>query len=171
MQPDDMTFASNTADLLLSVTPPRVPSNFLTRSRLSSRSEEMHDRPVIIVEAPAGFGKTSLLAQWRREFQADGAVVTWLSAQEGDVPRRLVHGLTLAYRLSSGRPHFGQLPLNEVTLTGQEGVSNWLGEVAQVALSSVLIVDQANCLPEESRDLIGYMLRNLPPNLRVVIAA
>jgi len=93
-----MTFAADTADLLLSVTPPRVPSNFLTRSRLSSGSEELRDRRVIVIEAPAGFGKTSLLAQWRREFQAEGMVVAWLSARELDEPQRLVRGLILAYR-------------------------------------------------------------------------
>ena len=166
-----MTFAADTADLLLSVTPPRVPSNLLTRSRLSPGSEELRDRRVIVMEAPAGFGKTSLLAQWRREFQAEGMVVAWLSARELDEPQRLVRGLIWAYRLSSGRQNFGQSLLNDVDVTGQEGITGWLAQVAQVALNSVLIIDQVNCLPPESQHAINYMLRNLPPNLRVVIAS
>ena len=58
-------FASD--DLLLKVTPPRVPSQQLARPRLQIDQEELRDRPVILVHAPAGFGKTSLMAQWRRE--------------------------------------------------------------------------------------------------------
>jgi LuxR family maltose regulon positive regulatory protein len=39
----------------------------LARTRLSSGGERFRDRPVGIVQAPPGFGKTSLLAQWRHE--------------------------------------------------------------------------------------------------------
>jgi LuxR family maltose regulon positive regulatory protein len=59
------------------------------------------------VQAPAGYGKTSLLAQWRREHLARGAVVAWLTAQANDDPQRLVQGLVLAVRHGAGRPAFG----------------------------------------------------------------
>ena len=70
--------------------------DLLGRDRLSAYGPDLRDRPAILVQAPAGFGKTSLLAQWRREHLAHGTVVAWLSAVEDDEPQRFVQGLTMA---------------------------------------------------------------------------
>ena len=90
-------------DLLLKVTPPRVPRHQIARPRLQSDHERLRDHPVVMVQAPAGYGKTSLLAQWRREHLAQGRVVAWLSAQPNDDVPRLVQSLALAVRVAAGR--------------------------------------------------------------------
>lgn len=158
-------------DLLLKVTPPRVPRHLVNRPRLLSGDPRWREQAVILVQAPAGFGKTSLLAQWRREHLAQGAVVAWLLAQPQDDPQRLVQALTLAVRTGAGRPGFGHALLDAASTTGLEGVTLWLAEVAQTALDLVLFVDEAERLPEASRDALVYLLRNAPPNLRAVVAA
>src|SRR6516164_6721688 len=56
------------SELVLKTTPPRAPRNLLARPRLSLEDEQFRDRTVILLQAPPGFGKTSLLAQWRHEF-------------------------------------------------------------------------------------------------------
>jgi hypothetical protein len=53
--------------LVLKVTPPRAPRMLLERPRLASTRLEFADKAVIALQAAAGFGKTSLLAQWRKE--------------------------------------------------------------------------------------------------------
>jgi LuxR family maltose regulon positive regulatory protein len=141
------------------------------RPRLLLSAEPLRDRRAILVQAPAGFGKTSLLAQWRREHLAHGAVVAWLLAQPGDDPPRLVQGLVLAMRLGASRPTFGHTLLDASAPSGLEAVTTWLADVAQSAFDTVLIVDEADRLPEASRELLAYLLRNAPPNLRLVIAA
>lgn len=158
------------ADLVLKVTPPRVPRDLLVRPRLRSDAEQFRDAPAIAVQAPAGFGKTSLLAQWRREFLAHGAVVAWLSAQEQDDVRRFVQSLALAVRMGAGRPTFGHTLL-EAAPSGLEGITAWLAELAQSALDVVLIVDTGERLPAEAREALAYVLHNAPPNLRIVVAA
>ena len=157
-------------DLLLKVTAPRVPRHHVTRPRLQADNERF-DKPVVLVQAPAGFGKTSLLAQWRREHLARGAVVAWLSAQAHDDPHRLVQGLALAVRTAAGRPTFGHTLFEAAAPDGLEGVTTWVTEVAQSALDVVLIFDEADRLPLPARDALAYLLRNAPPNLRVVVAA
>jgi len=158
-------------DLLLRVTPPRVPRHLVARSRLLSNAEPFRERPVILVQAPAGFGKTSLLAQWRREHLAHGAVVAWLSAQPRDDPHHLVQGLAMAVRIGAGRPTFGHTLLDASAPGGLEAITVWLAELAQSALNTVLIIDEADRLPAASLDALAYLLRNAPPNLRVVVAA
>ena len=88
LQPAAMTQtpAGPTDDLLLKVTPPRVPRHLVTRSLLLADDARLRDAPVVLVQAPAGFGKTSLLAQWRLEQLAHGAAVAWLLAQPQDNP-------------------------------------------------------------------------------------
>ena len=123
------------------------------------------------MQAPAGFGKTSLLAQWRREHLAHGRCVAWLSAQTADDPTRFLQSLALAVRLGAGRPTFGHTLLATGAPTGLEGVTVWLAEVAHSALDIVLIIDEADRLPQATREALAYLLRNAPPNLRAVIAA
>jgi LuxR family maltose regulon positive regulatory protein len=159
-----------TSDLALKVTAPRVPRHHVARARLRA-DHERFDKPIVLVQAPGGFGKTSLLAQWRREHLARGAVVAWLSAQRQDDPARLVQALALAVRTAAGRPTFGHTLLEAPAAGGLEGITTWLAEVAQSALDVVLIVDAADRLPPPARDALGYLLRNAPPNLRVAVAA
>ena len=159
------------ADLVLTVTPPRVPRDLLVRPRLRSDGAPFRDHPAIVVQAPAGFGKTSLLAQWRREFLAHGSVVAWFTAQEKDDPQRFVRCLALSVRVGAGRPTFGHTLLESVLPAGLESITAWLAEVAQSALDVVLIVDGAERLPATSRDALTYLLHNAPANLRVVVAS
>lgn len=163
--------AAATSDLLLKVTPPRVPRHLVARPGLMSGQPQFSDRPVVLVQAPAGFGKTSLLAQWRREHLAQGAVVAWLTAQPQDDSRRFVQSLALAVRTGAGRPTFGHVLLEAAPAGGLEGITVWLAEVAQSALDIVLIVDEAARLPDESREALAYLLHNAPPNLRCIVAA
>jgi LuxR family maltose regulon positive regulatory protein len=158
-------------DLILKVTPPRVPRDLFIRSRLKADDAQFNDRPVTVVQAPSGFGKTSLIAQWRREHLAHGAVVAWVSAQEQDNPQRLVQSIALAVRVASGRPTFGHTLLEGAAPGGLDSVTTWLAEVAQSALDVVLIVDGAERLPEQSRDALIYLLHNTPANLRTVVSA
>ena len=158
-------------DLLLKVMPPRVPRHLLTRSRLLAADARLADQPVVLVQAPAGFGKTSLLAQWRLEHLARGAVVAWVQAQKQDSPKRFVQALVLAVRSGAARPGFGDTLLESPPPDGIEGVTLWLAELAQTALDVVLFVDEVEQLPEDTRELLAYLLHNAPPNLRVVLAA
>ena len=49
---------------------------FVRRSRLQDQLEAQLDRGLTLVSAPAGFGKTSLLAEWAR---TTGRPVAWIS--------------------------------------------------------------------------------------------
>ncbi len=156
------------ADLLLKLSPPRVSRQLLTRDALRMDDGSMREVPVLLVQAPAGFGKTSLLAQWRLELIARGSSVAWITAQEQDDPHRLLQALVMAVRVAVGRPQFGQAVLEDEG-GPLDGATRWLAELTQAALEIVLVVDDVDRLPWKSRQLLGFLLRKLPANLRVLL--
>ena len=151
--------------------PPRVPRQQLARPRLQADHERLRDSPVILVQAPSGYGKTSLLAQWRREHLARGRVVAWLTAQPQDDVPRFVQTLALAVRTGAGRPTSGHTLPEAGAPARLEGVTTWLADVAQSAMDIMLIVDEADRLAQGTRDALAYLLRNAPSNLHAVVAA
>src|SRR5215472_3392685 len=60
---------------------PRVRRDTLPRPRLIERVEEASTRELVLVSAPAGFGKSTVLAAWARSTQRS---VAWLSLDPGD---------------------------------------------------------------------------------------
>ncbi|HET7793282.1 MAG TPA: LuxR C-terminal-related transcriptional regulator [Rhizobacter sp.] len=157
-------------ELLLHVIPPRVPRHLLARPRLRSDAELVKDQALVVLRGPAGFGKTTLLAQWRLEHLARGNCVAWVRAREDDHPRRFAQALALAVRTSAGRPGFCATLFATEGPSGLHAFTVWLSELAQAALNLVLIVDDADRLPSQSRAALVHVLRNAPPNLRIVIA-
>lgn len=160
--------------LTLKATPPRVSKTLLGRPRLSSNSPELADKSVILVQAPSGLGKTSLLAQWRREALQSGSVAAWLSLDERDDATRFAQGLGVSMRIASGRSDFGQSYVHTVGVGGGdlETLTNWLAEVADMGVEVVLFLDDAHALPESTVDpSLMYLLHNAPANLKVILAA
>ncbi len=160
--------------LVLKTTPPRIPRTVLERSRLSGTRPEFADKSVIFLQAAGGYGKTSLLAQWRKEALQAGAVVAWLTLDSRDTDDRLVLGLAAAMRAGGARPNFGQActqagGTNEGSL---EGITEWLAEVADTAVETVLILDEVHALPDSTlNSSVAYLLLNAPSNLRIVLSS
>ena len=59
--------------------PPRLRSGVLRRERLLRRLAQASDVPLVLVVAPAGYGKTTLIAQW---IESDPRPSVWISAGE-----------------------------------------------------------------------------------------
>ncbi|MBB3103584.1 LuxR C-terminal-related transcriptional regulator [Azomonas macrocytogenes] len=64
--------------------PPRSPGVLLARPRLLEKLDALAERTLALVCAGAGFGKTTLLAQWRNLLHGRGEAVAWLSLDESD---------------------------------------------------------------------------------------
>jgi LuxR family maltose regulon positive regulatory protein len=146
----------------------------LPRNRLSLSNIGLIDKVALILQAPAGFGKTQLLAQWRREWLAQSGVVIWLSLDERDVPLRLAHGLALAKALGSGRSVLAQGAPQRLGQDADEldELTNWLAEIADLGAETLLILDDVHNLPAATvRHSLPYLLCNAPANLHVALAS
>ncbi|MFL6591753.1 MAG: AAA family ATPase, partial [Luteimonas sp.] len=156
------------SEFTLKAMPPRLPRAALARERLQGEWERIHDHIAVVVAAPAGFGKTTLLLHWRRSWMEAGALVAWLDADDQDDPERFTMALLHSLRSASGRPVD---PAAQCTIVpGVEALTRLLSEVAMRGTQTVLMIDDAERLPEGSvRTVLQYLLMNAPANLHVVI--
>ncbi|MBK5356112.1 LuxR family transcriptional regulator [Pseudomonas sp. TH41] len=161
-------------ELVLKTTPPRSQKMTQLRERLRIDAPELVDKVAIAIHGPAGFGKTYLLAQWRREFLSRGAVVGWLTLDSHDDGVRFAQGLAAAMAIGTGRQSFAGA-LERMPGHGRdelEGLTDWLAEVADLGSETVLILDEADTLPAATvRHSLTYLLHNAPANLRIIMAS
>ena len=64
--------------------PPTPTRALVARARLLDRLRAGQRRRLVLIHAPAGFGKSTLAAQWREDLTAGGVPVPWLSIDSDD---------------------------------------------------------------------------------------
>ena len=156
---------------------PRSQRGLVLRPRLSERLEQGAASKLVLVSAPAGFGKTTLLTEWLagRPAVAGERLAAWLSLDRGDNdPASFWAYVIAALRtLASGVGESAlalleapQPPPIETVLTVL------LNDLGAVAGEIVLVLDDYHVI--EARDVqngMGFLLDHLPPRLHVVIAS
>lgn len=160
--------------LALRCTAPRVPRSALLRPRLQKLWQSARENAVVLIEAPSGFGKTTLLLQWRRAWLEQGALVGWLTLDAEDDPPRLAQALLHCMRAASGRGVFETLATQFATHPGRDldALTSLLSAIADLATPTVLMFDDAERLPPATAEhSLAYLLLNAPSNLQIVIGS
>lgn len=153
--------------------PPQL-KNVVPRPRLMKKLLEAGDKALVVVHADAGYGKTTLAAQY---LQAAGVAPAWYRPDEGDAscPAFLSY-LTEALLPSSGArssdPHVDQTCLPGGAPDTRSAVACLLtGLERSVESPAVLVLDDYQAIDHsrEVRFALEILLSNLPETLRVVI--
>jgi LuxR family maltose regulon positive regulatory protein len=140
--------------------PPGLPARLVVRERLFSTLDAAFSRPLTLLSASAGWGKTTLLSAWAREYSQ---TVAWLSldALDND-PRRF--WLSLIVALRRDQPEIGVRALSSLQAPSPSllalSVTTLLNELADpnVQISPILLVLDDYHLIEEPMER--------PPRLR-----
>ncbi len=128
---------------------------------------------LILVDAPAGFGKTTLVAQWRASGM-DSRPFAWLSLDDGENdPSRLwwhiTHALQEACPGLAGEENRRELLAPEPDITGTV-LPVLLNELAGLTAPVVLVLDDYQAITEPScHEQIAFFLLHLPPSAQVVL--
>lgn len=64
--------------------PPRLPDHLVRRRRLLRKLHDALNRPASYLLAPAGYGKSTLLSQWRNELVEQEIACAWINLDAGD---------------------------------------------------------------------------------------
>ena len=151
---------------------PRPRPHLVPRPRLVEQLQQGLAQALTLVSAPAGFGKTTLLAQWLAQTSMP---VAWLSleAQDNDPARFLSYLIATLQTLDAhigtnalALLHTPQPPSPETVLAllTNDLVNRGAGDFA-------LVLDDYHVLTEESIQRgMTFLLDHLPPQLHLVLA-
>jgi LuxR family transcriptional regulator, maltose regulon positive regulatory protein len=151
---------------------PKARPNRLHRPRLLSFLKDITGYALTLVSAPAGFGKSSLLAEWAVQAEYP---VAWLSLDSGDNdPARfltylgaaldsLVEGVAAKALAMLDTPQPVQ-PLSMVTVL--------LNDIEKVPQPLVLVLDDYQFITSQPiHAALTYLFEHITPNLHLVIAS
>jgi LuxR family transcriptional regulator, maltose regulon positive regulatory protein len=152
---------------------PLLHSGIVSRERLSDRLDERDTKKLSVVVAPAGWGKTTLLAEWARRTR-DRHPVAWLTLDEtDDEPQRFWTYVVTA--LLTATPGLGKAALVALRVPGIDPIDvalpALLNDLAVTDAEQTLILDDYHMLTDARiHEGVEYLLSYLPPSLRLVIA-
>ena len=156
---------------------PRSRRDLVPRTRLSERLDRGIASKLMLVSAPAGFGKTTLLTEWLAAGPAGPAgerLVAWLSLDRGDNDPAsfwtyLIAALrTVASGVGESALALLQAPRSPPIETVLTALLNDLGATAG---DIVLVLDDYHIIDaRDVQDGMAFLLDHLPAGLHVVIA-
>ncbi|OYO26308.1 LuxR C-terminal-related transcriptional regulator [Janthinobacterium sp. PC23-8] len=153
--------------------PPPVNPAQVLRQALINRVCTSHTTKLVLIRAPAGFGKTTLMEQCRHSFAAMGVATSWLNLDGSDNdPPRFLNCLRAA---------IGQLTGDEPLPDATDGASERaVGETALSVLDSLtsgghpyaLFLDEFELIQDPTvLGLVRQLIDQLPPQGRLVIGS
>jgi ATP/maltotriose-dependent transcriptional regulator MalT len=147
-----------------------VPRDLVPRAGLAARLDEA-DARLTLIRAPAGWGKTMLLAEWH----ASRRPAAWLSLDraDDDPARFWAHVIAALRRVEPavGDRSLALLPAPGVDLVG-EVLPALVDELAAAPAGLVLTLDDYHVIEEPAvHDGVALLLERLPGGVRVVVAS
>lgn len=160
-------------DLIVAkVEPPIWLGDQIRRDELLGRLDEALARRLTVIHAPAGYGKTSLLSQWRRHLQGSQVEIAWLTLEADDAdPSRLARYIALAI---SGRARGAGANGEAETVTDlppRAALSAIINNLARIPRTIALILDDyERAETPQVAEFLKALIRLAPANSHFVVA-
>ena len=146
----------------------------MARPRLSERLSRGAESALTLVSAPAGFGKTTLLAEWLAAAPFDGRSVAWLSLDQRDNDPALFWTYLVA-ALKTAAPGVGAgalALLQPPEPPGEAGLVTLLNDLDAISDDVVLVLDDYHVIgARDVQNGMAFLLEHLPPRIHLVIAS
>ena len=158
-------------DLVMSkLHPPVLPPETVRRSALIERLARYDSCPVVSVVAPAGYGKTTLLAQWA---ERNGQAFAWVSVDEPDNDPKVLLGYVAA-ALDAVEP-VGERVFDALASPGSSVPGSVVPRLGSAFLSMTkpvaLVLDDVHVLHDpECRAAVSVLADHVPGGSRLVLA-
>lgn len=132
--------------------------------------------PVVCVQAPAGYGKTTLLQQARERCEERQEIIGWLRLDEADNDRvRLLTHLHALVRAMAEQANGAQVEDDDGAAAGghQSSRPDWMINLLQeLDRPMAIFLDEFQALTEPAGlELFACLLENLPDGIRVFIGS
>ncbi len=153
---------------------PRPRRALVARPRLRERLDRGAESKLTLISAPAGFGKTTLLAEWLAGTPARERSTAWLSLDPGDnQPAAFWTHLVAALQVAAPGAGASALSLLESSQPPaiEAVLAKLLNELGAVPDDVVLVLNDYHVIEaQEIIDGVAFLLEHLPPRVHLVIA-
>ncbi|MCA9877282.1 MAG: hypothetical protein KC442_05860, partial [Thermomicrobiales bacterium] len=146
----------------------------MSRPRLTARLNNSLHVPLTLVVAPAGFGKTTLLADWLVTRDSAAPAAAWLTVDHDDrlLPRFVAHVAAAIERISPQTALVLDALSRPCLLPASELGATFANELRDVSHDVVLVFDDFHQAGSaEVADFLGGVLHATPPSLHLILAA
>jgi LuxR family maltose regulon positive regulatory protein len=149
---------------------PPIRSTQIARPRLSDLIHGGFDRALILVSAPAGYGKTTLVSSWLKETKIPSAWIS-LDSADNDPIRFMQYLLAALVPIAPGIEDDLVSMLQGIQPAQFEDVINLLvNELASYPEPFVLVLDDFHALHSEAvLKMLSSLLEHMPPQMHLAI--
>ncbi len=147
----------------------------LLRTTLINNLKKQSDKKFVLVRAPAGYGKTTILRQYRDALEGGEVSRIWAAPSAGDNdPRRFI--LSLADACGDAGVDMGDFPArckagNDTALP-ETLIAEFAERLGSHPRDLVFFIDEyQNAASVENDQLLKILLQQAPSNIRVILAA
>lgn len=173
--PLDPNAGTRWSDLLVTKLAPPAPAlGVIERPRLIGAMSCASARRLTVVEAPLGYGKTTLLAEWWQRLPRESAVVGWLSLEDPENDPGLLWRYIIGALRRAGSPagKRAEALVRAADTDLRQAVGSLINDLAAQPLETLLVLDDYHVLRDpECHRLLALFLDRAPPNVHVVIAS
>ena len=153
---------------------PRRRRGVVQRVRLVQRLDRDALPAVVLVSAPAGFGKTTLLAEWLAAGEEKAKPAAWLSLDRRDSDPAVFWSYVVAAvrRVAAdvGADALSTLQSNPTAL--EAVVTSLLNDFAAVSYDVVLVLDDYHLVESlDVQESMRFLVEHLPEQLHLVVAS
>ena len=159
--------------------PPSPRFEEVPRPELLARLQAGSGRKLTLIEAPVGYGKTTLLNQWLRTEESDLGTdlpFAWVSLDEQDNdPVRLWKHVVEALRGVAPEERFGADALAGLGMVGinlvETALPALINDLTELPHRVVLVLDDYHYVTDgECHETVGFLIRHLPEAVHLVIS-
>ncbi len=163
----DMAVPLVATKLNLPLLRPRV----VARPRLRALLDRGLEARLTLISAPAGFGKTTLLADWLARARP-GLAIAWLSLDESDnEPSAFWPHVVAALQAASARVGAAFPDLPSALQPDQGFVALLVNQLAEGETPIVLVLDDLHLVDRaDIHEQLGFLVEHLPPHVHVVVS-
>lgn len=156
---------------------PSLRPGFISRPRLLTKLNRGLSGRLTLISAPAGFGKTSLLAEWLQQEKETAALCrfAWLSLDQNDndLNRFLAYLIAAVQTVTAacGQDALARLQSSESPSTADTILTMLINELSQLEDKIGLIMDDYHLISSPAiHTALHFLLDHLPPQLHLIIA-
>ena len=149
---------------------PPLRSKLIIRTELIERINTYLDRNFLLLSAPAGFGKSTLISEWS---STTNKPVAWLSLDQGENDVKIFLRYII-FALQIHFPNMGEqaleMLLSPQTIDIKLILSNLINDIAKIPTPFFLVLDDYHVIEDpQVEKALAFLIEKIPPQFHLII--